>query len=57
MSGISYSTYQRDFQSENRIGKGNYAAVTKVRHMLDMRTYAHKCIEVATPDEMAQAFN
>lgn len=44
MSGISYTTFERDFRLENRIGKGNYATVIKVQHILDMRSYAHKII-------------
>jgi serine/threonine protein kinase len=57
MSGISYTTFERDFRFENRIGKGNYATVLKVQHLLDLRSYALKSIEVPTPEEMAQAFN
>lgn len=57
MSGISYSTFERDFKLEKRLGKGNYATVTQVTHLLDQRSYAHKCIEMASADELAQAFN
>jgi hypothetical protein len=44
MSGISYLSFERDFRFERRLGKGNYAIVNQVIHLLDNRSYAHKCI-------------
>jgi hypothetical protein len=57
MSGITYATFERDFRLEGKLGKGNYATVTKVQHLIDQRTYAHKCIELTSLDEYSQAFN
>lgn len=55
MSGINYATFEKDFRTTKRLGKGNYATVTEVQHLLDQRTYAHKCIELPTLDDLTQA--
>jgi len=48
MSGITYQTFERDFRIERQLGKGNYATVYQVRHLIDQRQYAFKCMELAT---------
>lgn len=57
MSGITYQSFERDFRIEKRLGKGNYAVVNQVLHLLDHHSYAHKCIEFASFDELSIAFN
>lgn len=48
MSAITFQTFERDFRYEKLLGKGNYATVTQVLHLVDNRKYAHKCIEIAS---------
>ncbi len=48
MSGITYTSFERDFIFEKRLGKGNFAIVNQVLHQIDKRSYAHKCIELSS---------
>lgn len=57
MSNIPTSTFDQDFKFQRLLGKGNYATVSEVYHVLDKKKYAVKQIIVDSTEEMAQALN
>jgi len=57
MSAISYTSFEKDFRFERRLGKGNYSTVEQVYHTLDQRSYAHKVTELTCIEDFVQCFN
>lgn len=57
MSNIPASSFDRDFKFHRLLGKGNYASVSEVYHLIDKKKYAVKQILTQSTEEMAQAMN
>lgn len=44
MSNIPVNVFDQDFKFQRMLGKGNYASVSEVYHVLDKKKYAVKQI-------------
>lgn len=57
MSSITFSTFEKDFSIEKRLGKGNCATVSLAYHKPSEKYYAVKISQLKNMEELSHAFN